>query len=403
MNTASSAPHLDRSAAWIAEATGGSLANVEPDFFVSGPVVTDSRKAQSGSLFVAINGENSDGHDFVHKTAGDPGSVLVLASRSVQVPHVLVSDTVEALGKLAQAHLADLRAQGELSVVGITGSVGKTTTKDLTGKLLSELGPTVFPQASFNNEIGLPLTVLEATPSTRYLVLEMGASGPGHIDYLTEIAPLDLAVVLMVGHAHMGGFGGIEAVATAKSEIVQGLLPDGLAVLNADDERVAAMASLAPGKILTFSASGAAADVRATEVELNASACASFKLHVGAETAQVQLGLPGVHNTANALAAACVAATWGMSLEQIAAQLRGQRPTSPHRMDVQHLEGGMLIIDDAYNANIDSVTAALAALPELAGERRRVVVLSEMLELEKAAPRNTRTWGTWRQTHRPSC
>ena len=268
----------------------------------------------------------------------------------------------------------------------MTGSVGKTTTKDLTRQLLAAQGPTVAPIASFNNEVGLPLTVLETDESTRYLVLEMGASGPGHIDYLTRIAPLDAAAVLMIGHAHLEGFGSVDGVAAAKSEIVSGLVPTGTAVLNADDERAAAMARLAPAGVLTFSASGGPADLRATDVRLSGDARAGFDLHAPglAEPRRVRLAPPGAHNVANALAAAGLAIAAGAPAEGVARALGGARIESPHRMDVSDVpfgDGSVLLIDDSYNANIDSMTASLAALPALADDRRRVVVISEMLEL----------------------
>ena len=399
---------LDRTAGWVAQAVGGALVPggaVTADTVLAGPAVTDSRQAVAGSLFVAVDGEHADGHDYATSTAGPTGSVLVLASRPVEAPHVLVQDTVEALGALARAHLAVLReratGRGEpLTVVGITGGVGKTTTKDLTRQLLATAGPTVAPRASFNNEIGLPLTVLEADESTRYLVLEMGASGPGHIDYLTAIAPLDLAAVLMVGHAHMGGFGSIDAVAHAKAELVRGLRPTGVAVLNADDPRVASMADEAPGRVVTFSPTGAdGAQVRATDVVLDPAAHASFTLTIdgagpvvatatgGASPVAlpVHLALPGSHNVANALAAAAIALEAGLAPEAVASALGGAGIPSPHRMDVRLLDGDLLLVDDSYNANIDSMTAALAALPALAGRRRRVVLVTEMLELGPTA------------------
>src|SRR5690606_37649050 len=208
---------------------------------VTGGVVTDSRLAGPGSVFVAGRGERTDGHE--HAAAAlAAGAAPALAERPLPGPHVLVADSVVARGELAREVLGRLRAEGQLQVVGLTGSVGKTTTKDVLAQVLAHSGPTVAPRESFNNEIGLPLTVLSATRETRYLVLEMGASGPGHIDYLTRIAPLDVAVVLVVGHAHMGGFGSIDAVARAKAEIVAGLRPGGTAVLNGDDRRVRAMA-----------------------------------------------------------------------------------------------------------------------------------------------------------------
>lgn len=394
----------------IAAAVGSRL--IGPDAPVTGPVVTDSRQATEGSLFVAVHGERTDGHAHLG-SARDLGAVGAIVSdleaarsglsqgqaEEVSMGLVLVEDTVAALGALARTHLEALRQaaaeQGDrLTVVAMTGSVGKTTTKDLTRQLLAASGPTVAPRASFNNEIGLPLTVLEADESTRYLVLEMGASGPGHIAYLTDIAPLDAAGVLMIGHAHMGGFGSIEGVAAAKAEIIAGLRPEGIAILNADDARAAAMAELAPARVLTFSARGRQADLRAENVDLDAAARAAFDLHLPglAEPRRVQLAVAGVHNVSNALAAAGLALAAGLAPELIADRLGSVSIESPHRMDISELSGDLLLIDDSYNANIDSMTAALAVLPALAGDRRRVVVISEMLELgESSAADHART------------
>ena len=406
---------MNLSLSQIAAAVGGRL--IGPDATVTGPVVTDSRQASPGALFVAVHGERTDGHAHLG-SAGALGAVGAIVSdlkaartglseeaaeaaeaEDLPMGLVLVEDTVVALGALARTHLAGLRQgavdRGErLTVVAMTGSVGKTTTKDLTRQLLAASGPTVAPRASFNNEIGLPLTVLEADESTRYLVLEMGASGPGHIAYLTDIAPLDAAGVLMIGHAHMGGFGSIEGVAAAKAEIIAGLRPDGTAILNADDARAAAMAELAPARVLTFSAQGRQADLRAENVDLDAVARAAFDLHLPglAEPRRVQLAVAGVHNVSNALAAAGLALAAGIAPELVAERLGSVSIESPHRMDVSELGGDLLLIDDSYNANIDSMTAALAALPALAGSRRRVVVVSEMLELgESSAADHART------------
>ena len=373
---------IELTAAEVAAATGGRLV-ADPDVRVSGSVVIDSRLAQAGSLFVALPGEHADGHDHV-PVALDNGATLVLAAREVDAPAVVVPDVQTALGDLAREVLRRLRADGELQVVGITGSVGKTTTKDLLGQLLSPHGRTVVPRGSFNNEIGLPLTVLEADASTRYLVLEMGASGVGHLTYLTQIAPPDVSVVLAVGSAHLGEFGGIEGVARAKAEIVTGLAPGGTAVLNADDLRVAAMAAVAPGPVLTFGTIPTA-DVRAENVGMDRAGCASFDLRVrGSEQTvfPVQLRLVGEHHVANALAAAATAIRLGIDPQAVAAGLGEAAAVSPHRMAVTERPEGITVIDDSYNANPDSMRAALKALAVMAGrERRSVAVLGEMLEL----------------------
>ena len=355
---------------------------VDPDLLVTGGVVTDSRLAGPGSVFVAVRGERTDGHDHA-ASAVAAGAALVIAERPVDAPHVLVTDSVTALGELARHVLAVLRAEGELRVVGLTGSVGKTTTKDVLAQVLAQAGPTVAPRESFNNEIGLPLTVLSATRETRYLVLEMGASGPGHIAYLTRIAPLDVAVVLIVGHAHMGGFGSIDAVARAKAEIVAGLRADGTAVLNADDRRVASMAAGAPGPVVWFGR-GEDADVRAGDITLDEQARPSFVLDTDASGARtrhrVRLALHGEHQVSNALAVAGAALALGLDPGFVAGALSEAHRVSAHRMAVTARPDGVTVVDDAYNANPDSMAAALRAVAAMPA-RRRVAVLGEMLEL----------------------
>ncbi|WP_028049832.1 UDP-N-acetylmuramoyl-tripeptide--D-alanyl-D-alanine ligase [Cellulomonas sp. URHD0024] len=384
-------------AAEIAAATGGVLrGGVDPSLLVSGSVVVDSREEVLGGLFVALPGEHVDGHEYA-AAAVRAGAALVLAARDVVgsggavVPSVVVPDVEKALGDLARAVLERLReiswepGGSGLKVVGITGSVGKTTTKDLLAQLCGSVGPTVAPVRSFNNEIGLPLTVLRADESTRFLVLEMGASGPGHLDYLTQIAPPDVAVVLVVGQAHLGGFGGIEAVARAKAEIVQGLVADGVAVLNADDPRVSAMSALAPGDVVTFGAAPEAS-VGARDVVLDRAGRARFtlvsRLGTPERSAQVELRLVGEHHVHNALGAAAAALALGLDVDEVAAGLSVADALSPHRMHVVDRPDGVTVVDDSYNANPDSMRAALKALAVLAGrDRRSIAVLGEMLEL----------------------
>lgn len=375
---------IELTAAEVAAATGGRL-EADPATRVDGPVVVDSRLVEAGALFVALPGEHVDGHDFA-AAAVAAGAALVLAQRPVDgVPCVVVEDVQTALGELAREVLARLREGGDLRVLAVTGSVGKTTTKDLLGQLLVPEGATVVPRGSFNNEVGLPLTVLQADAATRFLVLEMGANGIGHLDYLTRIAPPDLGVVLAVGAAHLGGFGGIEGVARAKSELVTGLAPGGVAVLNADDTRVAAMADLAAGDVVRFGTIPDT-DVRAQDVRVDREGRASFALRVrgadGEETAPVTLRLVGEHHVTNALAAAAAALRLGLSLATVAARLSGATALSPHRMQVTERPDGITVVDDSYNANPDSMRAALKALAVMAGrERRSVAVLGEMLEL----------------------
>ncbi|MBO0607705.1 UDP-N-acetylmuramoyl-tripeptide--D-alanyl-D-alanine ligase [Myceligenerans salitolerans] len=386
---------IELTAAQVAAATGGTL-HGDADVTVTGPVVTDSRKAGPGALFVAWQGETADGHDFV-PAAVAAGAVVVLAARELPgagVPVVVAADPQRALGDLARHVLARVREENtDLRVVAVTGSVGKTTTKDLLGALLRPEGATIVPAGSLNNEVGLPMTVLEVTPATRFLVLEMGADAPRNIEYLTSIAPPEVGVVLAVGAAHVGKFGGVEAIARTKGEMAEGTRPGGTVVLNADDMRVAAMADrvdrAAGTGVVTFGTIPAA-DVRAQDVTIGPDGRPSFVLRVrpsvtGAAApveTPVSLALVGEHHVSNALAAATVALRLGLDPAVIAGRLAEAGPASPHRMAVTERPDGVTVIDDAYNANPDSMRAGLKALAIMAGrERRSVAVLGEMLEL----------------------
>ncbi|UNX55976.1 UDP-N-acetylmuramoyl-tripeptide--D-alanyl-D-alanine ligase [Georgenia sp. TF02-10] len=387
----------------VAAVTGGHLAGPDAGAVVDGDVVADSRAAGPGSLFAAFAGARADGHDHVPAAlaAGAAGALVsapgaVLAAGAEPGRLVVVPDVAAALGALARHVLAALRAARPTDpprVVAVTGSVGKTTTKDLLARLLAPLGPLIAPPGSFNNEIGLPLTVLRADHATTTLVLEMGADHVGNLAYLTSVAPPDVAVVLVVGRAHLGEFGGIENVARAKGELVSGLLPGGTAVLNADDPRVAVMGALAPARVVTFGRGERPADVRATGVRLDDAGHPTFTLTAPAGSAEVTLALVGEHHVTNALAAAAAALDLGVRLPAVAAALAGAGPASPHRMAVTDRDDGVRVVDDAYNANPDSVRAALAALTTLGAGRRRVAVLGEMLELGDAADAEHRAAG----------
>ncbi len=377
---------MQRTTTWVAQAVGAHAPEAEA--LISGSVETDSRECTEGSLYVARQGEHADGHDFA-EAAVSAGAVAIICERplDVSVPQIIVGDSTKALGDLAREHLADLRAAGDIAVIGITGSAGKTTTKDLLGRILDSVAPTVWPIASFNNEVGCPLTVLRATAATRYLVLEMGSSGPGHLHYLTSIAPLDVAIELLVGTAHLGGFGTVEVLAASKTELVDGLIPGGLAVLNLDDARVAEMAVGKPVQSMYFSASGAkGADVWAENVQMNEDGRPSFELVFSGGREPVDLRLVGAHQVSNALAAASAALGVGVSPRVIGRVLCEAGPASPHRMDVRddvtwRDVPGLMVIDDAYNANPDSLASGLLAARQLAGGGRLVVVVGEMLEL----------------------
>ncbi len=376
----------------IARATGGSVHATAPGdetaaaaVVVDGPVVTDSREAGAGGLYVARIGEHADGHAFVADAAAN-GAVAALTSRVVEeLPCVVVDDVEVAFGRLARAVIA---AAPELTVVAVTGSSGKTSTKDLLAHVLELVGPTVAAEGSYNSEVGVPLTVVRVDAATRLLVVEMGARGLGHLTYLTRIAPPDIAVVLNVGSAHLGEFGSREVVAAAKSELVQALSPSGVAVLNADDPAVVAMAALAPGRVVIVGRSPSA-DVRAEDVRLDDQARARFDLVSdlpGATgRAAVQLRLHGEHHVANALAVAAVALLQGLSVDATAASLASATPTSRWRMEVVERADGITLVNDAYNANPESMAAALRALVAMAAGRRSWAVLGEMRELGPAA------------------
>ncbi len=362
----------------IAALCGGRLDHADPTTLVDGSVVVDSRQAGPGSVFVALPGEHDDGHAFV----GDAirrGAALALVDRAVGEPTVVVDDVERALGYLAGGVL---RRAPAVRVCGVTGSSGKTSTKDLIADVLGRHGPTVAARGSFNNEIGLPLTVLSLTSDTESLVLEYSARGVGHIAYLCGIARPRIAVVLNVGSAHLGEFGSREAIATAKGELVEALPADGVAVLNRDDPLVAAMASRTAARVVTFGEADGA-DVRVADLVIDDEARPRFRLVTPYGEAELSLRLHGRHQASNAAAAAAVGLESGMSLPAVVEALAAATPRSAHRMAISHRADGLLVVDDAYNANPESMRAALEALARL-GDRRdgaTWAVLGEMREL----------------------
>jgi UDP-N-acetylmuramoyl-tripeptide--D-alanyl-D-alanine ligase len=361
----------------IAEITGAACdPGADLATVVSGPVIIDSRQAEPGSLFAALPGTRTDGHEFAPQAVA-AGAAAVLASRPAGVPALIVPDVPTALAALARAVTSRLPG---LTIAAITGSAGKTTTKDLTAQLVESLGATVSPRASFNNEIGHPLTVLRVTEQTRYLIAEMSARGPGHITALCAMSPPRLGAVLCVGHAHAGVFGSIDDVAQAKGELPAALPADGVAVLNADDHRVLAMAKRTAARVVTFGRSPGA-DVRAADVVLDEAGRPGFSLITQAGAAPVQLQLHGEHNVANALAAATLAGQLGLDLAAVAAGLSAATARSRWRMEVTHRPDGVTVINDAYNANPEAVAAALSALATMARGGRAFAVLGHMTEL----------------------
>lgn len=415
---------IELTVAEIADIVGGTLADISPQDAerrrVTGTVEFDSRAVGPGGLFLALPGARSDGHDHAGAAIA-AGAVAVLAARPVGVPAVVVAPAgasgsragvlehdpdgsgaavLAALAKLAQVVAAELVAGG-LRIVGITGSSGKTSTKDLVAAVLKPLGEVVAPPGSFNNELGHPWTVLRATPDTNFLVLEMSARHPGNIAALAEIAPPTIGVVLNVGTAHLGEFGSREAIAQTKSELPQSVPASGVVILNADDPAVAAMAGVTAARVVRVSraenTSAGPSQLWAGPVSLDEVARPCFTLHhrdaSGTTQAQVRLGVYGDHQVTNALCAAAVALECGADVDQVAAALGGAGPVSRHRMHVTTRADGVTVIDDAYNANPDSMRAGLQALAWIAHgggdqpaeKRRSWAVLGEMAELGEDA------------------
>jgi UDP-N-acetylmuramoyl-tripeptide--D-alanyl-D-alanine ligase len=360
----------------IAAITGGELVHTDGSAVVTGTVEFDSRVIGPGALFVAFAGEKADGHAFADTAIG-AGAVGVLGSRDTGQPGVLVADPLAALARLARAVVDRLP---ELTVVGLTGSSGKTTTKDMIAQLAARIGETVAPPGSFNNELGHPYTVLKSAAGTRFLVLELGSRGPGHIRHLAAVAPPRIGLVLNVGAAHLGEFGSVEGTAAAKGELVEDLPDTGVAILNADDPLVAAMAARTTARVvLTGEAAGA--DVRADEVRLDDRGRAAYTLVTAAGSRPVTLGLSGRHMVANSLAAAAVALELGMPLDDLATALGELGVVSSRRMDVFDRPDGVTVIDDSYNANPSSTAAALRALAAMGSGGRTIAVLGYMAEL----------------------
>jgi UDP-N-acetylmuramoyl-tripeptide--D-alanyl-D-alanine ligase len=360
----------------IAAVTGGRLVNAPAPVTVIGPVEYDSRRIVAGGLFAAFEGEKADGHDYA-ATAMKAGAAAVLSTRDTGEPGVVVEDLLKALAELA--HVVVERLDG-LTVIGLTGSSGKTTTKDYLGQLLSRLGPAIAPAGSLNNELGFPYTVLQATADTRFLVLEMGARGVGHIRYLTEIARPDVGVVLNVGQSHLATFVSLEGTALAKGELVEALPAEGVAVLNADDPRVAGMAARTKARVLLVGESESAA-IRAEEVSLDDEGRASYVLTAAGRRGRVRLGVAGRHQVGNTLSAAAVGLSLGMEFDDVVGALGEVGITSVRRMDVFKRPDGVTVIDDSYNANPSSMAAALRALASMASGRRTTAVLGYMAEL----------------------
>ncbi|WP_112273209.1 UDP-N-acetylmuramoyl-tripeptide--D-alanyl-D-alanine ligase [Lentzea terrae] len=391
----------------IAEIVGGRLHATDGSPVVTGSIEFDTRKVTEGGLFLALPGERVDGHDFAAQAVSQ-GAAGVLAGREVDAPaviappveakhadaYVLAGDktgegaaVLAALAKLAR-HVTDRLK--DLTIVGVTGSAGKTSTKDLIAQVLRPVGDVIAPPESFNNELGHPWTALRSTEDTRFLVLELSARGIGHIANLCEIAPPKFGAVLNVGTAHLGEFGSREGIAQGKGELIESLPEDGVAILNADDPLVAGMASRTKAKVVLVG-ENPKADVRAENIELDEQARASFTLKTAQGDAQVKLGLHGPHQVSNALVAAAIALELGATPAEVAERLGAAERVSAHRMVITDRADGVTVIDDAYNANPDSVRAALKALATISRAttpaRRSWAVLGPMAELGDDAVR----------------
>lgn len=397
------------SAAQIIEATGGTAIGLEgrEEQVYADFATTDSREVQTGTLFVAKPGAVTDGHRFI-PMAFERGATLALVEREVldeqgvPYPSIQVPDVVLAMGDLARYSIEQMRAQGELTVIGITGSAGKTTTKDLLAAIFTPEGPTVAPVGSYNSEVGVPLTVFRADESTRYLVIEMGADRVGNIEYLANIAHPDHGAILKVGTAHAGEFGGVDNIERTKGELAEGVQPTGSLALNADDERVLRMASRSVAPITYFGvgektdANGQPYEryVAALNLRTTDAGCPEFTLRLpdGSEY-EISSQLIGEHHVHNLLAAATIAYNSGISGEKIARALNKAAAASKWRMARTDRADGVTVINDAYNANPESMAAALRTLAQLGrtvdpatGQPHRTwAVLGAMLELGDAS------------------
>ncbi|MCD2441924.1 UDP-N-acetylmuramoyl-tripeptide--D-alanyl-D-alanine ligase [Agromyces sp. SYSU K20354] len=370
----------------VASATGGTLhldeTDASPQTVVSGAVTTDSREIGSGDVFFAKRGEFDDGHRFA-PAAAEQGAALLVVEHPLDlaVPQVVVADSVDALGALATEVVRRVRARGRLKVVGVTGSNGKTTTKNLLRAILQGHGDTVASRKSFNNEVGGPITALELTDDTEFLVAEMGASAVGEIARLVRMAHPDIGIVLKVGLAHAGEFGGIERTVLAKSEMVTGLAADEVAVLNVDDPRVASMADRTAARVVWFGL-GERADVRATDLVVHARGTEFTITAPDEASARVRFGVLGEHHVMNALAATAAALQLGVPLADIVDALQQVTLAERWRMQLMGGRDDITIINDAYNASPDSMSAALKTLAQVKEPgTRTIAVLGEMSEL----------------------
>lgn len=349
-----------------------------PDTDFSG-ISTDTRSLKPGQLYIALRGEKFDGHHFLSQAA-TLGAVAAVVSQDVDVniPTIRVANTRHALAELARYH----RQQFNMPVIAVTGSCGKTTTRALLASIFSQAGEILASIGSFNNDIGVPITLLQLNSSHQYAIIEMGANHAGEIAFLTHLVRPTVAIITNAAQAHLEGFGDLDGVACAKGEIFQGLSPDGVAIINADDGYADFWRSLAGSrKIITFGINHAA-DVSASHIQYDSNGRTNFTLQVGKESCQIHLPLIGAHNIYNALAAAAAGRALNLPVAAIQTGLNTAKPEK-RRLIEQHTPEGALIIDDSYNANPLSMRAAIELLSRRAG--KRILVIGDMRELGEKA------------------
>jgi UDP-N-acetylmuramoyl-tripeptide--D-alanyl-D-alanine ligase len=371
----------------IAAIMGGTYKG-EANLEVSGEFIFDSRLANEGSVFIALKGEARDGHEFV-PAALENGAVLSIVTKDVLGNHIIVSDVLVAIAKFAHQLREELT---QLKVIAITGSQGKTTTKDMLNSILSAQGETIAPVGSYNNDIGVPITLLRCTKTTKYVILEMGARHEGDIARLTELAAPDVGVVLKVGSAHLGEFGSREGIARTKGELIRGLKSSAVAVLGTYDEFTPKMADALPNRKILFGETSSCT-VRAADIEMHGG-FPSFDLVTPTGRERVELQILGMHQISNALAAAAAAVALGISTTEIASALSMHQNASKWRMELLELEG-LTLINDSYNANPESMAAALRTLTLLTQERggNSWAFLGKMHELGVDSPKLHREIG----------
>ena len=379
----------------VVRGTHGALVGGRLDAVVTG-VTIDSRHAAPGSVFFAIRGHHRDGHAFAADALARGARALVLTHLppdlrlSDDVSVLLVDDTTQALGRLAAFH----RRRYALPVVAVTGSNGKTTTKELAALVLSRRLRVLKASGSFNNQWGLPLTLLGLEPTHEAAVIELGMNAPGEIAALARIAQPTVGVVTTIALAHLEFLGSLEGVQKAKGELVEAIPPDGVVILNADDPLVLGLARQARGRVATFGSS-ADADVRVADVVPTADGL-TFALMAGGVTVPVRLPLPGRHNAGNAAAAVAVGQVLGVPLAEAALALAEATPVRGRL--VWREAGGIRILDDTYNANPPSLRAALDVLrqaADAAGRGRTWVIFGDMLELGTLAETAHTDAGAW--------